>query len=190
MSALVRIARADFAAIMEFLATSLGVSIEPRRQEAYYRMLSDLDPRTLWQAVCKIVSTRVYASLPLVGEIRRHAGAIRLGIDDAPTPVEAWEQILAALNRSEFDFAIECMTHPLLKEFLAIFGRRNWRALVYTDDRAAERRRFEFAYAEFLRHRLEELSTRVPEFPAPRAHALSNPSASQANPEGARHGNS
>lgn len=182
MTAAARLTRTAFAAIMEFLAAAFGITIEPRRQEVYYRMLSDLDEQTLRQAACRIVSTRVYASLPLVGEIRRNAIAIQCRLPDAPTPVEAWESVLTAIGRTDLEDVIGRMSHPVLREFLASFGRRNWCALVHAEDRGAERRRFEIAYAAFLRDKVEALCLRVPEFnsASPRTLAVAPPRAARA----------
>jgi len=157
------ISRKAFAFVMDFLTTSLGVTPDAHRREAYYRMLCDLDAPCLWRAVCELVATRPYPTLPLIGEIRRQAAAIKLELRSAPSPTDSWALLLDLVGVSDFDQVLAQARHPLLREFLVRFGRRNWQELVTAGDRATERRRFEIAYSEFLRARLEDMAARVPD---------------------------
>ena len=159
------ISRKAFALIMDFLTAAMGVMPDAHRREAYYRMLCDLDAQCLWRAVHEIVATRQYPSLPLIGEIRRQAAQIKLELRSAPSPVDAWALLLDFIGNSDFDQVLDQARHPLLREFLARFGRRNWQALVTASDRATERRRFEIAYFDYLRRRVDELAAHVPDMP-------------------------
>lgn len=168
MSAKPATARKEFAPIMAFMSVALGVAVEPARQEAYYGMLCDIDAETLWRAVREIIATREYSSLPMVGEIRKHALAIRLNIAAAPTPVEAWEIVVKLVNkfdvsRDKFEKILAAVADSHLREFLRRFGRGNLYTLAYADDGTWERSRFERAYSAFLEHQTEEQVLALPD---------------------------
>lgn len=136
------LSRPDFFQIMAFLSEATGHTLAPRRAEIFYHMLCDIEAPALWAAAHEIVSARVYASFPTIGEIRRAAFRFETF---APSAIEAWAHVLLHRYR-EFDQLVFAATNPILREALTRFGPNNWREFQIAKTLDDERRRFERFY--------------------------------------------
>lgn len=135
---------------------------------AYHRMLQDLDDEVLEAAVLQHISSSKF--FPTPHELRDAAANIELGIDELPPAMEAWGQVVAAMNggldhyeEGKFiHYGMDnspCFDNPVLAQTVEAMG---WRRLCLSTNEVSDRARFIETYNTYLQRGRQE-AVKLPE---------------------------
>lgn len=135
-----------------------------RAIDEYMAVLEDLDPYDIEAAVQHIISSPS-PYYPKPGEIREVIFDLRTRADGAPTPYEAWGQVIEALyagaghpivgyEHENGDKAKDFGVHENVLQAVQYLG--GWRAFYDSENTTADRARFVDAYREVARRATED----------------------------------
>jgi hypothetical protein len=115
--------------------------------QLYAELLADLPYAAVVAAVRRLIQTRVYPTIPTVGEIRRTVADLML--PRLPTPDEAWAQVSEANRRWGYMHPQQALDslHPLVRRVASAIG---WRAICESEQPDVIRAQFTRLYGYAL----------------------------------------
>jgi len=89
--------QAEVSKLAKILSVEYKAEFTPERVKIWHSILSDIPYDVGQAAVLKILGSRVYPTMPQVGQVREEAIEIMRG--GQPSPAEAWASVLYAVAR-------------------------------------------------------------------------------------------
>lgn len=95
--------RVEFVKIMGFITAGCGKQLGDESLDVYYQMLGDLPYEVMQTTACRVLSERVWATFPQIGELRQAAAETMRGQVKELQPAEAWEMAWSAASNIDLD---------------------------------------------------------------------------------------